>query len=175
MTHNSMVTFIFKFSLRKVQYHVSSGQMRKKNRTKPCPYYPVLFQNFKNDILFFTYGRIEMQKMLSNKSDIITFICSFYHCTPENNDIALKKIYVLFVCMFITSKTPCWRWTSECALHVHCGARLPVMTCGNLSVDPSPTTYRIWTLPAQPFLRYRKWVCTCARTHVHLIPLMEAP
>ena len=26
----------------------------------------------------------------------------------------------------------------------------------------SHTTYRIRTLSAQPFLRYRKWVCTCA-------------
>ena len=34
------------------------------------------------------------------------------------------------------------------------------MTCGNLSVDPSATIYRIRTLSAQPFLRYRKWVCT---------------
>ena len=56
-------------------------------------------------------------------------------------------------------------------------ARVPLMTCGNLSVDPSPTTYRIWTLSAQPFLRFRKWVClcTCARAHVHLTPFVETP
>ena len=111
------------------------------------------------------------------KNDAL-FMQTIHLCVPPTPMMALTTSKnTEWLRYYQTSKTPCWRWTSDCALYVRCDARVPLMTCENLwkSVDPSPTTCWIRTLSAQTFLRYRKWVCTCTHAHVNLVPFMETP
>ena len=101
-TQNTMVAFIFGFDPRKGQYKVKLGQKRSNFQNQnfllktnlSCP---VLSQDSKN-VIYFYVRQLEMPKIAFQKSDVITFIWFFDHCTAKYKDIALKFcMYV--VCM----------------------------------------------------------------------------
>ena len=51
-------------------------------------------------------------------------------------------------------------------LHVRTCRDTPSMTCGKHLVHDSHLTHQNWTQSAEPFLRYRSAVCTCARAEI---------
>ena len=54
----------------------------------------------------------------------------------------------------------------KCGLHVRTCRDTPPMTCVKHLVHDPQLTHQNWTQSAEPFLRYRSAVCTCARAEI---------
>ena len=54
----------------------------------------------------------------------------------------------------------------KCGLHVRTCRDTPPMTCVKHLVHDLNLTHQNWTQSAEPFLRYRSAVCTCARAEI---------
>ena len=62
----------------------------------------------------------------------------------------------------------------EGGVHVRTCRCTPHLTCVSLSSNGSLATHQVWTQSAQPFARYGRGVCTCARADVLYLRHVES-